>query len=299
MEPTPKVMTLAQAAALVRDGDSVALSGFAIARNATAFAHELIRRRVRGLTLSACILGIEADLLVGAGCVETLIYGGGSLDRFGQLGRVNEALERKTVKEQYLSSLAVTFRYLAGGLGIPFIPIGSLLGSDLLPPLLAAGVAREDVDPFGGERVVLLRALQPDVAVVHAQLADGDGNARVLGPRWDADEAIAAARRVVVIAEELVPISTIREQPELTCVPGFRVDAVVDLPFGAHPTAVYRSYDYDAEHLALYASASRTQASFDAYLAEYVLDTDHPRYLELVGGETRLASLRADRDLGY
>lgn len=294
-----KVASLAEAAALVRDGDHLALSGFSIARNATAFAHELIRRRVRGLTLSASVLGIEADLLVGAGCAERIVYGGGSLDRFGQLGRVNEACEEKRVAVEYSSSLAITCRYLAGALGIPFIPISSLLGSDLLPPLVEAGVAREGEDPFTGARVVLLRSLQPDVAVVHAQMSDAEGNARVLGPRWDNDEAVAAAKLVVVIAEEIVPTDVIREEPELTLVPGFRVNAVVPLPFGAHPTAVYRRYDYDAEHLTLYARATRTQSAFDAYLREYVLDTDHAGYLDRVGGQPKLASLRADRELGY
>ncbi len=294
-----KVVALADAAALVKDGDHVALSGFAIARNAAAFAHEVIRRRARGLTLSAAILGYEADLLVGAGCVARLVYGGGSLDRFGQLGRVNEAYETKKVAVEYSSSLAVTFRYLAGALGIPFLPIRSLLGSDLLPPLVAAGVAKEAADPFTGEKVVLLRALQPDVAVVYAHVADAEGNARVLGPRWDNDEAVAAAKTVIVIAEEIVPTDVIREQPELTLVPGFRVGVVAHVDFGAHPTSLYRRYDYDAEHLALYAQASRTQRDFDRYLAEYVLDADHARYLTRVGGEAKLRSLRADPERGY
>lgn len=294
-----KVVSLGEAAALVRDGDHVALSGFAIARNATAFAHELIRTRVRGLTLSACVLGMEADLLVGAGCVERLVYGGGSLDRFGQLGRVNEAYERKRVAVEYASSLAVAFRYLAGALGVPFMPIRALLGSDLLPPLVASGVAREERDPFSGEPVVLLRALVPDVAVLHAQMADADGNARVLGPRWDNDEAVGAAKRVIVIAEEIVPTDTIREAPELTLLPGFRASAVVHAPFGAHPTSVYRRYDYDAEHLTLYAEAARTQRGFDDYLARFVLDTDQPGYLRRVGGDEKLLSLRADEARGY
>ncbi len=294
-----KVASLADAARLVQDGDHVALSGFAIARNATAFAHELIRRRVRGLTISACVLGMEADLLVGAGCVERVIYGGGSLDRFGQLCRVNEAYEEKRVAVEYSSSLAVTFRYLAGALGVPFLPIRSLLGSDLLPPLVAAGVARESADPWSGQPVVLLRALRPDVAVLHAQLADHDGNAQVLGPRWDNGEAVAAAKTVVVIAEELVPTATIRETPELTLVPGFRVSAVARVPFGAHPTSVYRRYDYDAPHLTLYAEATRTQRDFDAYLARYVLDVDHAGYLERQGGSSRLALLRAEAGRGY
>ena len=291
--------TLAEAAALIHDGDHIALAGFSITRNAVALAHELVRRNVRHLTLSGCILGLEADLLVGAGCAERVIYGGGSLDRFGQLGRVNEAIERRGIAVEYMSSLAVTFRYLAGSYGLPYAPIRSLLGSDLLAPLVAAGVAREDRDPFTGDRIVLLRALEPDVTIVHAQIADASGNARVLGPRWDNDEAIGAAKRIIVLAEEIVEADEIRRLPELTLVPAFRVGALVHAPYGAHPTAVYRCYDYDAEHLALYAEATRSQRTFDEYLARYVRGTDHAGYLAAVGGAAKLATLTADPVLGY
>ena len=291
--------TLAEAAALIHDGDHVALGGFSITRNAVALAHELVRRNVRHLTLSACILGLEADLLVGAGCADRVIYGGGSLDRFGQLGRVNEAIERRGIAVEYMSSLAVTFRYLAGAYGLPYAPIRSLLGSDLLAPLVAAGVAREELDPFTGDRIVLLRALEPDVTIVHAQIADATGNARVLGPRWDNDEAIGAGKRVIVLAEEIVGADEIRRLPELTLVPSFRVSALVHAPYGAHPTAVYRRYDYDAEHLALYAQATRSQRTFDEYLARYVRGTEHASYLAAVGGAAKLATLTADPMLGY
>jgi glutaconate CoA-transferase, subunit A len=291
--------TITDAAALIHDGDHVALGGFSIARNTTALAHELIRRGVRGLTISACILGIEADLLVGAGCVERVIYSGGSLDRFGQLGRVNEAVEGGRVEVEYMSGLALTHRYLAASLGLPYMAIRSMLGSDLVPPLVAAGVVREDRDPFGGGPLLLVKAMIPDVAVVCAQVADADGNARVLGPRWDNAEAVAAAERVIVIAEEIVGGDDIRALPELTLVPSFRVTALVHLPYGAHPTAVYRRYDYDAAHLELYARATRSQRTFNEYVARYVRGTDHAGYLAAVGGQAKLATLAADPRLGY
>ncbi|MDE3193188.1 MAG: CoA transferase subunit A [Chloroflexota bacterium] len=294
-----KIVSLAEAAALIHDGDHVALGGFAIARNATALVHELVRRRVRGLHISACILGIEADLLVGAGCVESVVYSGGSLDRFGQLGRVNEAVERRSVAIEYMSGLALTFRYMAGALGLPYMPVRSMLDSDLLPPLVAAGIAREERDPFGGGALVLVKALVPDVAVVHAQVADAEGNARVLGPRWDNDEAVAAAKRVIVVADEIVERGEITAMPELTLVPSFRTSALVHLPFAAHPTAVYRRYDYDADHLRLYAEATRSQRTFDEYVERYVRSTDHAAYLAAVGGEAKLAALAADGRLGY
>ena len=294
-----KVVSLSEAARLVRDGDHLALSGFACARNAVAFSHELIRQGRRDLTLSACIFGMDADLLVGAGCVRRVIFGGGSLDRFGQLQRLNESIEQGRLEVDYTSSLAVCFRYLAGALGLPFMPIKSLLGSDLLVD--DRGQATRQLDcPFTGETLLLVRALQPDVAVVQVQMADAEGNARVLGPRWDNNEAVKAARQVIVVTEELVPTELIRRQPELTLVPGFRVSAVVPLPFGAHPTSLHACYDYDAEHLVAYVGRTRTQAGFDAYVAEYVLESaSHFDYLEKIGGVRALARLKADPVLGY
>ena len=114
-----KVVSLHDAAAIVKDGDTVALSGFACTRNAIAFSHELIRQGRKNLTLSACVFGMDADLLVGAGAVSRLIYGGGSLDRYGPIQCVNRAYEEKKLVAEYYSSLGVTFRYLAGALGIP------------------------------------------------------------------------------------------------------------------------------------------------------------------------------------
>jgi acyl CoA:acetate/3-ketoacid CoA transferase alpha subunit len=298
-----KVVSLADAVALVHDGDHVALSGFACARNAIAFSHELIRQGRRDLTLSACILGMDADLLVGAGAVRRLIYGGGSLDRYGPIQCVNRAYEQRKVVAEYYSSLAVTFRYLAGALGIPFMPIQSMLGSDILKRLeeeTATDNIREMQCPFTDERLVLVRAMQPDVAVLQVQQADAQGNARVYGPRWENVEAARAAKKVVVVTEELVPVDVIRQQPELTVVPGFRVNAVVHLPYGAHPTSLFRCYDHDEEHLKLYVSKARTDAGVAEYIDEFIVKPgDHFGYLEKVGGLPALLALKADPILGY
>jgi glutaconate CoA-transferase, subunit A len=294
-----KVKTLAEAAALVKDSDHIALSGFAVSRNAVAFSHELIRQGRRNLTVSQAIVGLDADVLVGAGCVGHLIYGGGSLDRFGLCEQINRAYEQKRISTESLSSLAVCFRYLAGALGVPFMPIKSLLGSEILERLRASGTVREMDDPFGGGKLLALKALQPDFMVLQAQMADEDGNARVLGPLWDSKEAARAARQTIVIAEELVPTEIIRQQPELTTVPGFRVAAVVPLAYGAHPTALYRCYDYDPDQLRAYVDASRKPDTYKAYLDRYVLGVaGHMEYLERVG-LARLIPLKADPLHGY
>jgi acyl CoA:acetate/3-ketoacid CoA transferase alpha subunit len=298
-----RVRSVAEVVRSIPDGSSIALGGFAIARNPVAVVHELIRQGKRDLTLSQAVMGLDTDLLVGAGLVRRLIVGGGSLDRFGPVHCVNRAREERTVDAHDMSSLAITFRYLAGALGISFIPIKSLIASEVLERL-EAGSAASDLRrmrcPFTGEEYVLLRALTPDVAIVQVQVADRDGNCQIEGPRWENEEQAKAARRVIVVAEELVPTEHIRRAPERTVIPGHRVEAVIHQPFGAHPTSVFRCYDYDAEHLVLYVEHARRAETMRKYLDSWVLGTrDHWEYLDKAGGLRRLADLRADRVLGY
>ncbi len=297
-----KVTTLAQAVASIPSGAHVALSGFAITRCTMAFAREVIRQGLKGLTISQCVGAMDADLLVGAGAVDRLIYGGGSLDRFGRLACVNRGIEEGTLIAEEYSSLSITFRYLAGSLGLPFIPIRSLRGSDLMKRLQEQDASQIAMvsDPFTGEQWLALQPLLPDVAVIQVQVADEEGNAWILGPRWDNVEQAKSSQRAIVIAEQIVQTDLIRQNPERTVIPGFLVSHVVELPFAAHPTSVYRSYDYDAEQIESYVEATKSPESFRAYLDRYVYSVkDHWEYLERVGGMRRLHGLRADEILGY
>jgi acyl CoA:acetate/3-ketoacid CoA transferase alpha subunit len=278
------------------------LSGFAIARCAMAFAHEVIRQQITGLTVSQCVIAMDADMLVGGGSVARLISGGGSRGRFGQHHCVNRGIEEGTLVAEEYSSLSMAFRYLAGSLGLPFIPIRSLRGSDILKQL--AEVAPSEIayvdDPFTGDDWLVLKPLKPDVAVIQVQTADEDGNAWILGPRWVNEEQVKASDRAIVITERVVPTDMIRREPERTVIPGFRVSHVVHLPFAAHPSSVYHAYDFDAPHIRQFAGATRTAEGTRQYLDQYVYGAkDHWEYLELVGGVRYLAQLAADPALGY
>ena len=298
-----KVRSVAEVVSSIPDGSHMALGGFAVARNVITVVHELIRQGKRDLTLSQCVMGMDTDLLVGAGAASRLIVGGGSLDRFGPVHCVNRARESGGVVSHDYSSLSICFRYLAGALGISFIPIKSLLASEVLERLEsgpAAGDVRRLHCPFTGEEYVLLKALNPDVALVHVQVADREGNCQIEGPRWENEEQAKAARRVIVIAEELVTTEYIRRFPERTVIPAHRVEAVIHQPFGAHPTSVFRCYDYDAEHLTLYVEHAKNPEGVKKYLDTYIRGTrDHWEYLEKVGGLKRLNALRAERVRGY
>jgi acyl CoA:acetate/3-ketoacid CoA transferase len=155
-------------------------------------------------------------------------------------------------------------------------------------------------DPFTGEDWPVLRPLLPDVAIVQVQAADEEGNAWIMGPRWDNTEQVRASKRTIVITERLVSDEAIRQNPDRTVIPGLFVSHVVELPFAAHPTSVFRAYDYDAAQIQAYVEATRTPESLQAYLDQYVFGVrDHWEYLERVGGLQRLNSLQADPVLGY
>jgi glutaconate CoA-transferase subunit A len=287
----------------IPSGSHIGLGGFSIARNPIVLVHELIRQQKKDLTISQGVAGLDTDLLVGAGLVKRLIIGGGSLDRFGPVHCVNRARETKSVQCEDYTSLSVCFRYLAGALGLSYIPIKSLLGSEILERL-EVGTGAKDVKraecPFTGEEYVLLRALTPDVSFIHVQIADPEGNCQINGPRWENEEQAKAGRRLIVVAEEIVSTEYIQRMPERTVIPGHRVEAVVHQPFGGVPTAVFGCYDYDAEHLRMYVDHVRSPERVKDYLSEFVLGcSDHWEYLDKLGGLRKMEEIKADRVLGY
>jgi acyl CoA:acetate/3-ketoacid CoA transferase alpha subunit len=297
-----KVKSIAEAVESVPDGSHIALGGFAIARNPIAFVHELIRQQKKNLTISQAVMGMDTDLLVGAGLVKKLIVGGGSLDRFGAVQCVNRARETGSVDSIDSTSLSITFAYLAGALGISFIPIKSMMGSEMLEILkeTAPDYLRAGECPFTGEPYVMLRAITPDIAIVHVPIADRKGNCWINGPRWENEEAAKAANRVIVVTEELVPTEYIQRSPERTILPGHRVEMVIHQPHGAHPTAVFGSYDFDAEHLQLYVRYARSAETMQEYLDKYVFGSkDFWEYLEMVGGARMLDTIKAEAIWGY
>lgn len=265
-----KVASLEEAAALVGDGSTVALCGFAISRNATAAVAAIIARGTRRLQLVQVIGGIETDLLVGAGCVSRLVYSGGSLDRFGPLHSVNRAIAQRSIEALEYSTLSLTLRLFAGSLDLPFVTTRSLLGSSLLDAVVDAGGAKVVDDPFTARPAVALPPLRPDVAVVHADTCDDDGNAVIAGPLWSIRETALAARQVVVTAERVVRAGSI--EPGRVTIPGIVVAAVVEAPSGGRPTAVFGEYEFDPEWLTEHVAASRAGGEeLTAYLEKRVL----------------------------
>ena len=226
--------------------------------------------------------------------------------------RFRRAAERGEIAVEDYTNNQQALRFLAGALGVPFIPTRSGLHTDIVAQhgfdaALRARLRlpREKLivspDPFGddGDQVVLLPALTPDVALLHAQRVGDDGTVRIEGLTFADLEQAKAARAVVVSCEEIVPAAELRADGDANSLPPFLVDAVVPAPWGAHPTACYRRYDYDPGFLNEYRSAARSDLSYALWLDDWVYGLEgHEEYLARVGGEA-LSRLAAHPQLGY
>jgi acyl CoA:acetate/3-ketoacid CoA transferase alpha subunit len=287
------------------------MGGQNIGRCPMALTHEIIRQRIGGLTVAGCNLSIAMDQLVGAGLVRRTICGTGNLERFGMTFCWRRAIEDGSLEVDDYSHLAMVTRFLAGEMGVPFMPTRSLLGSDLLeghgrpsgraPAGAGRGGSRRPskaavvANPWDPRQpVVLVPALRPDVSIVHVQRADPTGNLVIDGFATHEPEMVRASRHVIASCEELVPTDAIRERAEQTTVPFIHVSAVVVQPFGAYPTSTYRYYDFDPEHLAAYQAAARAGPErVREYLQEHVWSCrgfdDH---LARAAGDARLERLR-------
>jgi len=291
-----KIVTISEAAASIPDGAHIALGGFTIARNPIAMVHELIRQNKRDLTVSQYIGAMDAELLIGAGAVKKYYYAGGTLDRFGPLYNTDRAIETGSIDVSEYSGLSMAMKYLGGSLGLPCIPIQSLLGSDMLGELLKKEEAEAQLSscPFTGEKMVMLKTLMPDVAIVHVPRCDCEGNALITGPRWEEDAA-KAADKIIVVADEIIDTEMTPFLVEQVRIPACRVSMVVHQPYGAHPTSVYGVYDYDYDHLKLFISQAKTEQGMQEYLDRYVRGTsDFWEYLDMVGGLEKMSRIKAD-----
>lgn len=312
-----KRCTLQEAIGLIQDGDMVTFSGFVIWRRPMAAIYEMIRQGKKNLHLIEVNSGTHAEVLIGAGAVSIWesCWIGHEL-----YGKVPYCLDRKMkdgslIVEDY-SHQHMLYRMAAGAMGVPYLPTFASKGSDILSPkydmLEAAGLRNGEnekipakkfdfaEDPFYGEgELVHVPAARPRVCIVHAQQVGEEGTLRIKGQTYSDEQAIKASDLVIVIAEEVVPESYLREEPEQNLVPGYLVDCIVELPWAAHPTGAYGCYDIDGAFIRDFASASKTAEGFQAWLEEWVLSVpNHEAYLDKLG-VSRLETLRANSYTKY
>jgi glutaconate CoA-transferase, subunit A len=245
-----KVVSLDEAISFVRDGDSVGIGGSTMSRTPMGLIWAIIRAGRKQLSCSRGITSSDGDLLFGSGASAHIIS---SWFSQGILWGVSKVMRHhvETGKARYdeWSHMAMGMRFRAGAMGVPFVPIRSMLGSDVVRQ---RPEAKEMICPFTGEKLLLVPALNPDVALIHVQRCDAYGNAQIDGlPFMDIDLAIAA-NRVILSTERIVSNDQIRRAPDRTKIPFFAVDAVVELPFGSAPHECYGVYEPMMQHMEYY-----------------------------------------------
>jgi glutaconate CoA-transferase subunit A len=286
-----KTMTMKDAiASFVHDGDTVSLEGFTHLIP-TAAGHEIIRQGRRNLTVVRMTADIVVDQLLAGGCVTKLVssfVGNSSAGSLGELRRRIESADPEPLEFEEYSHYGMICRYLAGAQRLPFHPLRSYAGSDL--PSVNPGI-RKVTSPYPGpdgatEEIYVVPPVNPDVTIVHAQRADRSGNTQVWGLTGVQAEAVYAAKKAVVVVEEIVEDEVVRRDPNRTVIPSHAVHAVVACPRGAHPSFAQGYYDRDNAFYRSWSHISKDPARLRDWMAEWVYGTrDHAEYVAKQGEE--------------
>jgi glutaconate CoA-transferase subunit A len=292
-----KRTSLAEAVQLVKNGNHVAIGGCLYSRTPWASLLEILRAGRRDLTLSRNLMCYESELFLVRGAATTLVSSWVGIGLPWGIPKVfRRFVEEGRARYEEWSHLSLGLRYLAASMGVPFLPTRSLLGSDLL----AITGAKEMDDPFTGERVALVPALVPDVALIHAHRADALGNAQIDGPPYMDREIARAAQHVILTAEEIVSTDDISRTADRTSIPHFLVDAVVEVPFGSFPHECYGLYEASFDHFDEYVRLVDEHGAdgVESYLRMYV---DQPGsfegFLEQIGQSVLSEQQRRAREL--
>ena len=293
-----KVVSLEEAASFVRDGNSVSFGGSTISRTPMGLIWALIRAGRTKLSCSRCIVSSDGDLLFGSGASEHIIT---SWFSQGILWGVSKVMRHyvETGKARYdeWSHLAMGMRFRAGAMGVPFLPIRSMLGSDVVK---LRPETKQIVCPFTNEKLLLVPALNPNVALIHVQRCDAYGNAQIHGLQFMDVDLAMAANKVILTTERIISNDQIRRAPDRTKIPFFAVDAVVELPFGCAPHECYGAYEPMMRHMEYYVDLVNKDpvGGMREYLDRFVYGpkswTD---FLDLIGIEEVLAAARAGQSI--
>lgn len=282
-----KVVSLKQAILQIDDGSKVAVGGHTFRRHPMALIYEMIRQGKKGLKLYGWNNANDMDILVGTGCVESIETSYVGMSMFGLANHFRHAVENGEIKVYEHSETTAIDMFRAGSLGLDFMPTKASLGSDIIQtnPRI-----KEIECPFTNQKYAAVKSAEVDVAIIHGHFSDEYGNIGLDRNRLmenEMDALIAkSAKKVIVSVEQIVSEDFVKKNAHLTFVPGIYVDAVVETPYGAHPTACDSRYDYDLTHLEEYHNASKDLNKFRQYLDKYIYSSqDHYEYLEKIGLE--------------
>ncbi len=263
-----KLLTLKEAASSIDDHSSVAIGGMSFHRAPMALVREMVKQTRKGLTLIGREEGLSFDLLIGSNCVKKALAAYIGFENLGLAPNFRKKVEKGEIKFEEHACQSIVTGLRASAMGLPFLPTRGFLGSDVMGVHNGRDLRVID-SPFTGEKLVAVRAIEPDVTIIHAQMSDPYGNTRIIGQMFEDDLMVKAAKKVIVTAEEIVDTDDIRKHPEMTAIPHFMVDGVVKAPKGAYPCSCYCYYDADMDHFREYLDLCR-KGALDGYIDKYV-----------------------------
>jgi glutaconate CoA-transferase subunit A len=268
----------------IHDGDTIYAAGFT---HLIPFAagHEIIRQRRHDLVLARATPDLIYDQMVAAGCARKVIFSYMGNPGVGSLRIVRAEIEAGRLEWEEYSHFGMISRLQAGAAGLPFMPMNQTGAADLerANPLI-----KRVADPYSGKDVIVVPALQPDVAIVHVQRADREGNAHLWGIVGEQKEVAFAAKRVILTAEEIVDEAVIRSDPNRTLIPGFIVSAVCHVPYASHPSYAQGYYDRDNDFYLKWDKISESPEAVESYLDQWVYGLpDRSEYWQKLGLEVQ------------
>lgn len=284
-----KRMTEAEAIErFVHDGNYIGTELYGTVRCPMSLVNEIVRQGKQNLKVAGQGV-LELDMLLAASLVKAIDITYVGLEVYGVSNVFRREVESGRIEKMVeWSNAAITWRFKAASMGVPFIPVRSMLGTDTFT-YSAAHVIK---CPYTGDTVCLIPALILDVGLIHVHRADMYGNAQIDGISGFAYELARASKTLIISAEEIVPNELIRSQPDRTMIPYYLVDAVVEAPFGSHPGEMCYVYRRDEDHIKEWVQASSQPESTKGYLDKYIYNVkNHQEYLELIGHE-RLQGLK-------
>lgn len=246
----------------------------------------MIRQGKKDLTLARLTPDLVYDQMIEAECVKKLIFSWAGNPGVGSLHALRRRSQKDSEKrlelEEY-SHFGFLARFLAGSSGLSFWPLDNFKGTniaDVNPKIKSIEC------PFTGKIYAAVPAIHPDVAIIHCQRADREGNAQIWGLMGTQKESAFASKKVIITAEEIVESSVIRSDPNRTIIPGMIVDHVVHEPWGAHPSYAQGFYDRDNDFYVKWDQISRTSETYSDYLNEFVFGVkDRKSYLQKIGSK--------------
>ena len=279
----------------VGNGDYLAVGGFGGVRIPTSLLHEVIRQQKKNLGFSGHVSTHDCQILSAGECFDrcdaAYIVG---LEARGLSSNARRLFESGNIKVTEWSNAALSWRFKAAAMGLPYLPCRSMLGTDTFK----FSAAKEIECPFTGQKLLAVPALFPDVAFIHVHRADIYGNCQIDGILVADDDIAKASKRVIITTEKIIDHEEIRREPGKTIIPFWCVDAVIEVPFGSYPGNMPGEYFSDEEHLAEWLKTEKNPEEFAAFIRRNIIETkDFYEYLQLNGGIQKIQKLHLTEHL--